>query len=254
MPILRDSAPVFFPKDNVKLSKYFDFLKFLSLLSSRSLFFCRLDKLEDQFEGMTAKQNLQLRINWHKKTNWNNLSEEQIKEQVNDMYAYDHKVKEFTCVCCWNKAENESAALWKIYSDLGKGIMIRTSVKNLIASLENTREQIRMSEIRYIDYEKQAMPDGNTMFPLIHKQLFYKYEEEVRLIYEVDFPQIGKKFEWENEPIMEGRLLKTNLAILIEEIVIGPYSPKWSKELLSDLLKKYELEIAITKSKLTLSN
>jgi hypothetical protein len=69
MAIIRDSAPVFFPKDNYTLSKYLDITKFISLLSTKSLFFCRLDKLEDQYEGLTAKRNYELRIEWYNQTN-----------------------------------------------------------------------------------------------------------------------------------------------------------------------------------------
>jgi hypothetical protein len=47
-----------------------------------------------------------------------------------------------------------------------------------------------------------------------------------RLIYEVDFPQIGKTYDWEKEEIKEGKLLKIDLISLIDEIVIGPFSPK----------------------------
>ena len=57
MPIIKPtefSAPVFFPKNDYSIVKYLDLTKFVSLLHKQSLFFCRLDKLEDKFEGTTA--------------------------------------------------------------------------------------------------------------------------------------------------------------------------------------------------------
>jgi hypothetical protein len=254
MAILKDTAPVYFPDESQVISKYIDVTKFLSLLSKKALFFCRLDKLEDQFEGMVAKRNYEYRVRWHKETNHlmdRPFTEEEIIAEVEQMYEYDKKVKEVYCVCCWNKADKESAALWKIYSDFGKGIMIKSSVKNLIAAFNETPEDIRISEIGYLDYNQDLMRDGNTFFPIIHKQNAYDYEEEIRLIYSIDFPQIGKTYDWSNEEIQEGKLLTVDLTLLIDEIIIGPFSPKWMIDLIADLASKYGLTKPITKSKLS---
>lgn len=54
MPIIKptpSSTPFFYPKNEYVIAKYMDLTKFLSMLFTHSLFFCRVDKLEDQFEG-----------------------------------------------------------------------------------------------------------------------------------------------------------------------------------------------------------
>jgi len=105
MPIVNDSAPVYFPPEDQIISKYFDLTKFLSLLSRKALFFCRLDKLEDQFEGLTPQINFEPRMAWHRSTNpqmekpW---TEEQMQKAVEDWYEYERISKEVNCVCCWN--------------------------------------------------------------------------------------------------------------------------------------------------------
>lgn len=128
--------------------------------------------------------------------------------------------------------------------------MIKTTVKHLIESFKGTPEEILISEVKYLDYEKDFMPDGNLLFPIIHKQNAYKYEEEIRLIHKVDYPQIGKTYDWNKEDIQEGKLIKANLISLIQEIIIGPFSPKWMTDLIEDLTMKYGLTKKITKSKL----
>jgi hypothetical protein len=40
------------PSNNSKIWRYLDFTKFIDLLDKSSLFFCRLDKLGDPFEGV----------------------------------------------------------------------------------------------------------------------------------------------------------------------------------------------------------
>lgn len=256
MAILKDTVPVYFPKEDQIISKYIDLTKFLSLLSKKSLFFCRLDKLEDQFEGMTASRNYDHRINWYRETNHlmqKPLNDEEIISRVEHLYEYDKKVKEVYCVCCWNKADQENAALWKIYSDFGKGIMIKSKVSNLINALRETPQEIWISEIKYLDYVKDLMKDGNTFYPIIHKQNAYDYEGEIRLIYNVDFPQIGKTYDWSKEEIKEGKLLSVDLNLLKDEIIVGPFSPKWMTDLIIELADKYDLKKPVVKSKLSFS-
>lgn len=53
------------------------------------------------------------------------------------------------CICSWNKSVGGSTALWKIYSDFGKGIMLKSSVKKIIDSFRASPEVIRLSDVRY---------------------------------------------------------------------------------------------------------
>ena len=55
MPIFPEnkSPRVFYPKSDYNIAKYLDLTKFISLIQRKSLFFCRLDMLEDKFEGLS---------------------------------------------------------------------------------------------------------------------------------------------------------------------------------------------------------
>jgi len=241
------------PRETV-LVKYLDLTKFLSLLYKRSLFFCRLDKLEDQFEGTTAKRNYEWRIDSWKSFRQMGLSkvpltDDEIVIKVEEQYEFEKKLKAISCVNCWNKKETESAALWKIYSDFGKGILIKSSVLNIENALQVTPEEIRISAIKYIDYENELMPDGNSTFPLIHKNDAYSYENEVRLIYQI-IPEIGWDYDWTKEENQNGKYIKVDLNLLIDEIIIGPFSPSWLYEMIADLIRKYNIDKPIKKSKL----
>ena len=259
MAIIRpttQTAPVFYPQSDYIIVKYLDLTRFISLIQRKTLFFCRLDKLEDKFEGTTAKLNFDLRIdNYHYLRDAGFfqviVSDEEIVKKVKEQYEFEKKKKAINCVNCWNKKNTESAALWKIYSDFSKGIMIKSSISRLIKAWENTKEEISLSEIKYIDYSHELMPDGNSMYPLIHKQIAYSYEEEVRLIYEI-VPESGWDYDWTKEEVMEGLYIKANLSELIEEIILSPYSPKWFFKLVQDLSEKYELNKVISKSQLSI--
>ncbi len=255
MPLIYDTAPVITPHKDTVLVKYLDLTKFLSLLYKQSLFFCRLDKLEDQFEGTTAKKNYQWRIESWKAfrrlgLSQTPLTDEEILIKVEEQYEFEKKLKAINCVSCWNKKSSESAALWKIYSDFGKGIVIKSSVKNIENALKVCSEQIRISEIKYIDYDNDLMPDGNLTFPIIHKNDAYSYEDEVRLIYEI-IPEFGWVYDWTKEENQNGKYIQVDLNLLIDEIVIGPFSPSWLHEMILDLAKKYNIIKPIKKSKLS---
>jgi|SRR6478672_2005745 len=254
MPLIYDTAPVVVPPRETVLVKYLDLTKFLSLLYKRSLFFCRLDKLEDQFEGTTAKRNYEWRIDSWKSFRQMGLSkvpltDDEIVIKVEEQYEFEKKLKAISCVNCWNKKETESAALWKIYSDFGKGILIKSSVLNIENALQVTPEEIRISAIKYIDYENELMSDGNSTFPLIHKNDAYSYENEVRLIYQI-IPEIGWDYDWTKEENQNGKYIKVDLNLLIDEIIIGPFSPSWLYEMIADLIRKYNIDKPIKKSKL----
>src|ERR1700741_5621033 len=122
MPIIKptkQSAPVFYPETDYAIVKYLDLTRFISLIQRQALFFCRLDKLEDKFEGTTAKPNFDSRIKYYhylRDTGFFNvtLSDEEILQKVKEQYEFEKKKKAINCVSCWNKKNIESAALWKI--------------------------------------------------------------------------------------------------------------------------------------------
>jgi hypothetical protein len=259
MPINRPtegSAPIYYPKTDYPIVKYLDLTKFISILQRRAMFFCRMDKLEDQFEGTTAKRNFDLRVKYKQELRDSgfyeiDMPDDRIIKEVKEYYEWEKKSKSLNCINCWNNSSTESAALWKIYSDFSKGIMIKSSVLAVVKSFEKSKDEIFISEVEYLDYDNDTMPDGNTFFPLIHKQLAYNYEKEVRLIYNIQ-PDKGWDFDWSKEEINEGKYIECDPNHLIKEIILSPYSPKWYFDLIEDISNKYGLNIPIKKSKLSI--
>lgn len=258
MPLIKptqNTAPVRYPQQDFTVVKYMDLTKFISLLQRQALFFCRLDKLEDQFEGITPKTNFEDRVKYRQYLRDSGyitipLPDEKIIEDVNKFYETEKQYKFLFCVNCWNLYDGESAALWKIYSDFSKGIMLKSTVSRLEKAFNNEEKEIQLSIITYRDYHKDKIPDGNLNFPVIHKHKAYSYEEEIRLIHFVNDKPWEK--DWKSEEIEEGLFLKTDLNELIDEIIIGPYSPKWFLKLVTDLTIKHGLNKRIEKSELSL--
>ena len=259
MPIEKptdQTAPVFFPEENYKIVKYMDLAKFISLLHSKSLFFCRLDKLEDKFEGSSPKLNLEYNEYWYRQLyEQNHLKssniEESVAKDVTVRKDMEEKFKSLNCICCWNRFKNnsESYALWKIYSEINKGIMITSNIENLIKSFDKTPESIQLSEVRYINHETDLIGKGNLNYPIIHKNVAYNYEDELRLIHLVKVEN-GLVYDWDSEINSTGKQLSNNLEILIDEIILSPYSPRWFYDIIQDLTVKYNLNKKIKYSAL----
>lgn len=251
MPIQKDSnytAPVFYPTEDYSIVKYLDISKFLSLLQKEQVFFCRLDKFEDKLEGSLPDVNIGYYKKWFKEiAGPAGLMKNEIDEYVKDRLDFSEKFKKLNCISCWNKNISESYALWKIYSDMNQGIMIKSSINRIIESFENSKEIIQISEVKYIDHSKDYIPAGNLNYPIIHKNIAYNYEQEVRLIHKVDMKN-GLTHDWESEPNVNGRYIKTDLDKLIDEIVVSPYSPKWFYEIIMDIMNKYNLHKTISYS------
>ncbi len=261
MPIVdpnSHSSPVYNPTKNYQIVKYIDLTKFVSILQRESLFFCRLDKLEDHFEGTLSKPTQKMVHDYFStqhllSTNFKQLSEEEVIENVKKYFDAQSKRKAIHTVCCWNKSNSESAALWKIYSDFNKGIMLISRVNSIIESFSETEESIDLSEVKYLDYNKEDMPLGNAIFPIIHKHEAYHYEEELRLIHTVEFEN-GFIYDWSIEEVEQGKYLKVDLNKLIDKIVLSPYSPNWYFKLIENLCETYGLETTIVKSELSKKN
>ena len=240
MPVERfsDTSPRFFePEETVELARYVDITKFLSLLKDEQLFFCRLDNQEDKFEGTFPKISKKEFGDFYRNLSdtgfFNNpMTEEEIEKEINEDFEFRKKLKALYCVNCWNEFKGESYALWKIYSDLNQGIMIKSSFKRIINALKESKEKVYCSKVKYIDYDTDSIDIGNTMSPVVHKHKAYSYENEIRLIHEVS--NIG----WENEKYKNGIKVNVNLVKLIDEIVISPFPPEWFSDLIRDIRGK----------------
>ena len=176
------------------------------------------------------------------------IADEQIEAEAEADIKMRHEIKPNFCINCWNKFEGESYALWKIYSDINQGIMIKSSFNSIIRAFDKTKETVYCSYIKYINYLTESVPIGNIFAPFVYKRVAYQYENEIRLIYQV--AEFGNVFPWEDQPIENGIMVDVNLHELIREIVISPYAPKWFFEIVEDLCEKYKLECQVSFSEL----
>ena len=261
---------------NSKLYKYMDLEKFLSLVVRKKLCFCNQKKLKeiDPYEGAMTKGEL--------------IREEYIKflynvAKSNGRFKYIKLIDEEDCytidlledfkiynddayyVDCWHINNNESLAMWKVFSNNNNSIAISTTKQNLIASINSGTRDIYMKEVEYsdlilkekipIDMTRMYLGKDETMYintsilrgfceenGLLRKTKYYSYENELRLYFE----------DINNEDIT--KFIEVNLDILIDEIIISPNCDEWFLDILNDILGKYNIENKVKYSDIRQNN
>jgi len=219
--------------ENAKIWRYIDFTKYVSLLDKSALFFTRADKLGDPFEGSYSKANIDLRPTVYKG--------KIPQDMLGTMSALFEQVRKFTVINCWNLSEYESAAMWKLYLKSNEGIAIQSTFNRLKDSLKDDDCNIYIGRVKYIDYEKEWMPEGNSFYPFIHKRKSFEHEQELRAVSQ-KLPSKGGKIDLSIKPSYDdGIYVPVDLGILIEKIYIAPTSPEWLNELVKSVTRKYGL-------------
>jgi hypothetical protein len=108
----------------VKIWRYIDLTRFLSLLEDRALYFARADQLGDAFEGSFPKTNREQRPVRYKE-----IIEKYEEKKLSvtfpggacrtsflEIQAFIHEwLCQWTFVNCWHINDSESAAMWRLY-------------------------------------------------------------------------------------------------------------------------------------------
>lgn len=249
---------------DAKIWRYMDLTKYLSLLDKRCLHFTRLDQLSkiDPFEGYYTHLNLEFeKLKFEDmpepwKESSGIMNERTFKgiidanKRSRELVKYHRSV---TFVNSWHTKDHESAAMWKIYLSSNEGIAIQSTYQRLIESLTSYNDfEIHVGKIKYIDYEKEAIPMGNLLSPFMYKRKSFEYEDELRAL--IWTPQHGKNdiLHPENNRFANvfGLSVAVNIERLIDKIFVSPNAPTWIVELIRTVTEKFALNKEVRQSNL----
>ena len=228
--------------ENAKIWRYIDFTKFVSLLDKSALFFTRADRLGDPFEGSYSKANIKLRPEVYKG---------KIPPNALENFSQFTKIFiKYTAINCWHLSEYESPAMWKLYLKSNDGIAIQSTFDLLKTSLKDENHSVFIGKVKYIDFEKDWMPEGNALYPFVHKKTSFEHEKELRaIIQELRYKKNGE-IDWSKPLFDDGIYVQIDLGVLIDKIYLAPTSPKWLFELVKSITKKYKLDKDVLQSSL----
>lgn len=239
------------PAQETKLWRYMDFTKYVSLLSSKGIYFTRTDRFEDLFEGAKGiKKNKDKWDSYYLEYLRNvirnppegavcDLSEHDIeieaKRLLNQLEVSGKAGKQRTFVSCWHESEHESEAMWRLYSSfLDNAIAIQTTYKKLYESL-GCDPSIEIGRVKYIDFKKNYAGINDAFW---RKRKSFEHEREVRALI--------SDFRCKDE----GKLIQCDLDVLIEQVFVSPQAPVWFIHLVNEINEKYSLGIKVSQSEL----
>lgn len=232
------------PPSDAILWRYMDFTKFVALLEMRALFFARADKLNDPFEGSFPQKNIEKRY-----ANLHPEFEEAILSFPSLMSEFWTQLTRFTLVNCWHESNHESEAMWKLYASANGGLAIKTHFDSFVKSFI-TNENIHIGRIQYVDYDTDMIPENDPLSPYLHKRKSFEHEQEVRAIVQnVPTGQVAKL----QDDYDVGIYYEVDLNLLIQEVVVDPFTPEWFLDLVNLIARRYNLQASIVPSRLGVS-
>ena len=243
-----EEHPVFIAPENseIKVWRYMDFTKMISLIDTRRLFFTRADMFNDPFEGSYPKINVEAR----------NYVPPEIPEEgkeiytqaMNNMGNINKHWPRYTAISCWHINEYESAAMWSLYLKSDEGIAIQSTYKRLKKSIID-EERVYLGLVKYIDYEKDLIESGNILGPFVHKRKSFEHERELRGVL-MKWPTSAGEKGFTEETITGGVPIKVDIEEMIEKIYVAPNAPKWFADLVKTAIIRYGYNIEVIQSEM----
>ncbi|WP_431022579.1 hypothetical protein [Erwinia rhapontici] len=239
------------PEKNTKLWRYMDFTKYVSLLSSKGVYFSRANCFEDDFEG--AKGIKKNKVGWDthflnyfrdaiinlpdgvKSDKTSEEIEQNAQRLLKELEMGGEVFRSSTFISCWHENNHESEAMWRLYSRIwDNAIAIRTTYQSLKLSL-GSNPMIKIGRVKYIDMNKGYAGVNDAFW---RKRKSFEHEREVRaLTMDFDMKDAGK-------------IIPCDLSVLIEEVFVSPKAPGWFISLVNDINKKYSINIQVSPSEL----
>ncbi len=247
-----EEHPTFIQPENedVKVWRYMDFTKLISLIDSRRLFFTRADKFEDPFEGSYPKMNVLAREILPEEVTAK-MTEEQVENLRQSMQQHGQINKNwprYTAINCWHVNEYESAAMWDLYLKSNEGVAIQSTYSKLKKCLTD-KEKVYLGVVKYLDYDTEYIDSGNLLSPFVHKRKSFEHEREVRALC-IRWPTGEKGIDFTSETMDFGVQIKADLEVLIEKIFVAPNAPSWFADLVQSAVNRYGYKFEVIHSKL----
>jgi len=240
--------PTFIQPDNeeIKVWRYMDFTKLVSLIDSRRLYFTRADKFNDPFEGSWPKINVAARE--YVPDDIPAEGRDKFLEVMSSLGETNKHWPRYEAINCWHMNDCESAAMWKLYLKSDEGIAIQSTYAKLKKSLIDD-ETIYLGKVKYIDYDTEYINAGNILEAFMHKRKSFAHEQEVRALVS-KWPTSEKGIDFTRETIEHGLQIKVDIETLIERIFVAPSAPTWLADLATAIITKYGYKFDIVHSQL----
>lgn len=223
-----------------RLWRYMDFTKFAAMLVKEGLYLARLDQLGDAYEGWIPKSP---------KKHYDGFFGAKYMERDRELKKQSPEFRELFYVSCWHANDEESDAMWKLYTKGNERIAICTTRCNLEDSLGDAPEELWLYEVMYAGPEGKPVHGGSMLRACMTKRMPFAHEKEVRVVWCNGEPLKGRR---KKDELDSGFYVKCKMATLIEQVYIAPTENPWFEPIMKDVLDKYGINAEVVQSGLNL--
>lgn len=210
--------------------RYLDFPKLVSLITSRKLFFTRLDNLPDKFEGTFPPKNVQATVRLMLEGLTPAPPAKAAMNVARQVSAAQMTLRKKLYVNCWRLGDFESEAMWRIYCPHGPGVAVILQYQKLRDSLVDQSQYIGL--VKYIDSQSETVGLGNAFNAAMHKRREFSHENEARIVYPLTFD--GDR----DEPSPDFVTFTWPVEECVEQILVSPYAEPWHVRLIYETVER----------------
>lgn len=202
-----------------------DLTRFVLLLTNRALYFAPLSDLDDPYEGYPPRsdaQSLSVTLLGGDPAFVRQVMEgasPSERSQIEDRLSDERRRHSFCetrsklAVNCWHANDYESAAMWKLYSALGSGVAIESTVGRLTDVLTDPGIAclgIGIQQVLYRDFDI-AQDESHSSYHQMYKRRSFEHEREIRAFFHL--------------PCSGGIDVPCDLSKLILRVHVSPSAP-----------------------------
>jgi hypothetical protein len=178
--------------DDTVVWRYMQHDRFLSLLERKAIYFTPGYKLR---QGEDYELRVPVRLADSERTyraellsSWISDSDELVQRLAAEEWLDDAKYLCMKGISCWHVNPVENHAMWQIYVGKEKsGVAIKSSVGKLRRAINTRKRSLHADMVTYIDYSNgtyDAHPNAIDFERIYSKSHFYRFENELRIVYE----------------------------------------------------------------------
>ena len=223
-----------------RLWRYMDFTKFVAMLVKEGLYLTRLDRLGDAYEGWIPKSP---------KKYYDGFFGAKYMERDRELKKQSPEFRKLFYVNCWHANDEESDAMWKLYTKGHERIAICTTRRNLEDSLGDAPEELWLYEVMYAGPEGKPVHGGSMLRACMTKRMPFVHEKEVRVVWDNWEHLKGRR---KKDELDSGFYVKCKMATLIKQVYIAPTENPWFEPIMKDVLDKYGIKAEVVQSRLNL--
>jgi len=213
-----------------KIWRYMDFAKFVSLLSTKTLWFARADRLQDDpLEAVSEVIPYIAPVEPNPGEQIYSVAAEAARRQLKDL---NKKI----FINCWTKREDQSTAMWKLYATHERGVAIQSRVQRLDNAIKLPdgvdRQQLHLAAVEYVPTDTRQTSDlarfvpfplSEVMKPAFMKRACFDHEHEWR----------AALLQWNPDLTfrdVHGIDVSVDIEELIEDVWVSPVAERFFKD------------------------